>query len=330
LTLELPSEGLSNCGEGSLATAYLDELSRATVFSLADGALYLELDADAGSIEFVEAGAAAAVPAGEVSAMPAEEATLTGQVWAWQALEMSDGTVTTVENPEQYTIEFLEDGTLNLQADCNKGGGAYTTENGSLSIEAAALTRMACPPGSLSDVYVSRLNEVASYVIDGGQLYLNLMIDSGNLVFAPLTVAEERVTEPTPAPTPAPTAEPAATAVTPAGAALIVGPTWEWTGYLDAAERYAVAEPESYTVTFLADGKYQVQAACNKGSGSYTLDGRSLSIGPAAMTKMACPPGSQDDAFLTNLFAVTRYLVSGNSLYLETGEDGLMKFVGKK
>jgi len=63
-----------------------------------------------------------------------------------------------------------------------------------------------------------------------------------------------------------------------------VGPTWEWAGFVDAAERYAVTDPESYTITFLPDGKYQLQAACNTGGGLYVLDDRDLSIGPAAMT----------------------------------------------
>jgi heat shock protein HslJ len=270
-------------------------------------------------MEFAEAGATVAAPAGEMAATTAKEATLTGQVWAWQSLDMSDGSITAVGNPEQYTVEFLENGTLRLLADCNAGGGTYTTVDGSLTIEAAALTRMACPPGSLSNEYVARLNEVASYVIDGGQLFLNLRLDSGNVVFAPLAVETAHEAEPTPTPTPAPSAA--------AGqATAIVGSTWEWAGYVDAVERYTVANPESYTITFLADGKYQVQADCNTGGGAYVLDGRNLSIGPAAMTRMACPPGSQDSVFLAHLNAATRYLVAGGSLYLETGEDGMMKF----
>jgi heat shock protein HslJ len=188
--------------------------------------------------------------------------------------------------------------------------------DGSLTIEAATLTRMACPPGSLSNEYVARLNEVASYVIDGGQLFLNLKMDSGNMVFAPLAVETAHEAEPTP--TPAPAAAGQATA--------IVGPTWEWAGYLDAVERYTVANPGSYAITFLPDGKYQVQADCNKGGGAYVLDGRNISIGPAAMTRMACPPGSQDSVFLAHLNAATRYFVAGGSLYIETGEDGMMKF----
>jgi heat shock protein HslJ len=266
---------------------------------------------------------------GEIIAAPTEANVLTGQVWAWQSLEMSDGSVTAVKNPEQYTAEFMDDGTLNLRADCNLGNGAYTEDSGSLTIEAAILTRKACPPGSLSTQFVDRLNEVASYVMDGGKLYLNLKMDSGNMVFAPLAGGEDRVVEATPVPTPEPVVvEPTPAPVAASGhAALIIGPTWEWTGFQDATERYAVAQPSRYTVTFQADGTYQVKADCNTGSGSYTLDGKNLTIGPAAMTRMACPPDSQDTAFLTNLNAAKTQFGAGKSLYIVTDEGGTMKLV---
>ena len=63
--------------------------------------------------------------------------------------------------------------------------------------------------------------------MDGGKLYLNLKMDSGNLVFAPLAAAEERAAVATPAPA----------LIAPAGSAQIIGPTWQWTRFQDATER---------------------------------------------------------------------------------------------
>jgi len=191
LALDLPSEGLSNCGEASLAMSYLSDLNKAGVFSLADGGLYLKLEADAGSMEFAEPGATVAAPhrdgrhAGRRG--HAHRAGLGLAVAGHERRERH-------RRRESSTVHCRISGgrTLKLLADCNTGGGTYTTENGSLTIEASALTRMACPPGSLSNEYVARLNEVASYVIDGGQLYLNLKMDSGNMVFAPLSVERRR------------------------------------------------------------------------------------------------------------------------------------------
>ena len=150
LTLDLPTESISNCGVESLSTPFMADLNRVAVFSLADGALILELDGGAGNMVLKEAGASTAAQS-DVIALPTEQTLLAGPVWAWQSLDMSDGSITVVKTPEQYTIEFMEDGTLNVQADCNRAGGAYTEENGALTIEVAAMTRMACPPDSLSD-----------------------------------------------------------------------------------------------------------------------------------------------------------------------------------
>ncbi len=326
LTLKLPTEGLSNCGVESLSTPFMTGLSKATVFSLGDDALFLQLDADAGSIEFAKAGAMQAAVTAEVVAEPVADNTLVGPAWVWQSFDMSDGSITPVPNLDQYTaqyiIEFMADGTLNVVADCNMAGGAYSEDNGALTIEVAAITRKACPPGSLSDAFISRLNEVATYVMDDGKLYLNLKMDSGNLVFTPLLAAVDRAPELTPTPAPALSAQ--------ADGALIIGPTWQWAEFQSNTERFAVAQPERYTVTFRADGKYEVQADCNRGSGSYTLDGKKLTVGPAALTRMACPSDSQADAFLKNLDAARWQFVVGKNLYITTTNGGVMKLMRAK
>jgi uncharacterized protein YraI/heat shock protein HslJ len=113
---------------------------------------------------------------------------LVGKVWQWLRLESSDGTTQSVDAPSKYTLEFLPDGTLQGLADCNTMGGTYSVNNASMSLQVTQLTLMACPPDSLADQYVQRLNETASYVIESGVLYLNLKMDAGNMVFGEQTV----------------------------------------------------------------------------------------------------------------------------------------------
>jgi heat shock protein HslJ len=50
----------------------------------------------------------------------------------------------------------------------------------------------------------------------------------------------------------------------------------------------AVADGIEATMAFAADGRVAGRAACNRYSAQWTLTGESLSIGPAAATKMAC------------------------------------------
>ncbi|MBP1705290.1 MAG: uncharacterized protein H6Q36_1029, partial [Chloroflexi bacterium] len=58
---------------------------------------------------------------------------------------------------------------------------------------------------------------------------------------------------------------------------------------------------------------------CNSYTASYDLRGRSLTIGPAAATSMACPDpvGGQEEAFFAALARVASYKVDGESLTLE-------------
>ena len=329
IAIELPTDALSDCGEASPADEFVNDLNNAAIYFLSDGALYIDLKFDTGTMQFAEAGAAPVAPAAE--ATPATAA-LVGPVWAWQSLNLTDGSVTPVPDPSQYTIEFMADGTLQAQADCNSGGGAYATENGSLAIEVVALTRMACPPESLSDDFLARLTATTGYTIEQGELTLSM--DDGVMVFQALAGVEQQTVEaaPTPAPTPvpaepapAPTAAPAA-----AGAPPIVGPTWQWVGFQDATERYGVEEPERYTINFLADETYAIRADCNTGSGGYTLDGKQLTVGPAALTRKACAADSRADAFTANLNAAATYFTAGSNLYIITSDGGAMKLQSAK
>lgn len=95
---------------------------------------------------------------------------LTGITWQWVSVDSTrtGGEMTTVPNPENYTIVFNEDGTINGLADCNSFGGTYTQEeSGAFDIELGATTAMACPEGSLDAQYLELLSNVASGGPDG-------------------------------------------------------------------------------------------------------------------------------------------------------------------
>jgi len=124
----------------------------------------------------------------EDAAMPppnAQEDELVGTVWQWQRTVMSDDSVTEPNDPTRYTLEFLSDGRLAMQADCNRGNSAYTLDGNQLTIEGGAMTMMACPPDSLDSVFLEQLGQVGSYLFSDGNLVLELQMDSGGMFFAP-------------------------------------------------------------------------------------------------------------------------------------------------
>ncbi|GIK40643.1 MAG: hypothetical protein BroJett011_44760 [Chloroflexota bacterium] len=103
--------------------------------------------------------------------------------WRWQQTQESSGDLTTPLDPARYTIEFMADGRVAVQSDCNQGAGNYTANANTLDIGELATTKMACPPGSLDAEFMRQLDEVISYLFKDGSLYLELPVDSGSMEF---------------------------------------------------------------------------------------------------------------------------------------------------
>lgn len=109
------------------------------------------------------------------SASAAAGGELVGPVWQWSAsTTTAPASQSVVPDPENYTLQFAEDGTFSAKADCNQLGGEYTTgDGGSLTIEPGPMTLALCPAESQSDLYVAGLSSVQSYEINAdGQLVL--------------------------------------------------------------------------------------------------------------------------------------------------------------
>lgn len=108
---------------------------------------------------------------------------LTDVTWEWVSLTTPTEQVT-VDAPDRYTIQFGPDGRVAVKADCNRGTGRYTTtpERG-ITISPLALTRAACPAGSLSDRFGREIVRAAMYFFRNGDLHIDLPMDSGTLRF---------------------------------------------------------------------------------------------------------------------------------------------------
>lgn len=171
------------CPEGSQSDAFIQQLNDAVIFLLQEGFLYLDLPVDTGTMKLSE------LPAPEFVEPVMSDQPFVGQVWQWIRFDSSDGSTTVVPNPPVYLLQFFADGTFAGVADCNNFNGSYTADGASLKLQVGAVTLAACPPESLSDTYLQRLGETATYVIENGFLYLNLQFDSGNLVFSELPQA---------------------------------------------------------------------------------------------------------------------------------------------
>jgi heat shock protein HslJ len=113
---------------------------------------------------------------------------LAGTSWQLVAFQGGDGKTLTPDDGSKYTIAFAGDGTLSMRIDCNRGHGPWKSPGpGRLEIGPLAVTRAQClDPASLHDQIVGQVENIRSYVIRNGHLFLALMADAGVYEFQPM------------------------------------------------------------------------------------------------------------------------------------------------
>ena len=103
-------------------------------------------------------------------------------------------------------------------------------------------------------------------------------------------------------------------------------PTWQWQRAKVDGRDVTAAAPDRYTLKFEGGGRVLLRADCNRGSGAYEVSGAAMKLSPVALTKMACPPGSQDTEFVQALSRVTNYAINEKELVLTLSGGGSMSF----
>lgn len=113
--------------------------------------------------------------------------------------------------------------------------------------------------------------------------------------------------------------------------AALVGSAWELVAIqsMDDAQGTArIARPDTFTVSFAADGRANLRIDCNRGNASWKTNpstdpaSGSLEFGPLATTKKMCPPGSHDQKVMRDLPFVRSYLIKDGKLYMSLKADG--------
>lgn len=110
-----------------------------------------------------------------------------GTTWQLVRIQSMDDTVTEPDERAKYTVTFEEGGDVVVRADCNRGRGSFSSGSaGELEFGPLATTRAMCPPGSISDRFLSELGYVRSYVLEDGTLHLATMADGSIIDFEPM------------------------------------------------------------------------------------------------------------------------------------------------
>ena len=106
------------------------------------------------------------------------------------------------------------------------------------------------------------------------------------------------------------------------------GTSWRWVGFTSPAESLVVPEPERYTLAFIDGDQIAIRADCNRGTASVARPSPgALSVGPLAMTRALCPPGSLSSRFARDVSRAIRYAIRGGQLHVELPNDaGVLRF----
>lgn len=174
---------------GSAETAYVNALDATTIWGYNFGDLVLSY----GSGEERDRLRFTAQPTAEAESETGAEAetatptaeSLVGTTWQWVGLTDPMQQIT-IDTPESYTLTFLDDGSIQIQADCNSATAAYTaTEDGTLEVTPGIMTLVACGPDSRGEELIQKLGFAARYFFQDGHLFIDMMADGGTLEFQP-------------------------------------------------------------------------------------------------------------------------------------------------
>lgn len=119
-----------------------------------------------------------------LTASDGKTTTIGGIFWKWQRTAYNNDTLVEPPDPSRYSILLMPEGHLSVTLDCNAGGGRYTLDGSSLTLEVTHTTMAACPPGSLAEKFRKDLAAARIAFMRDGDLYLDLMYDTGTMKFA--------------------------------------------------------------------------------------------------------------------------------------------------
>jgi heat shock protein HslJ len=109
----------------------------------------------------------------------------------------------------------------------------------------------------------------------------------------------------------------------------LAGTKWHWARTLlrDGSERRP-ANAAAYGLDFQRDGTVTVQADCNTGKGTYTINGANLAIGALPGAQTVCPGPSLSEVFLQQLQNSGTFLLQDGKLIMRLKADaGTMELV---
>jgi heat shock protein HslJ len=251
-------------------------------------------------------GSAASISFGSLCARTAAQSTpesdrgaLPIHRWELQSLSIA-GEEMILSDPSRYFIQFPDQQTVYLRADCNQGSGKYAREGDSVAMSEITTTLVFCGEESLDQHFLAALQAAST---------ISISTDKSDQLLLSSADGETRAT------------------FTPGLKAVL----WQWT--VSRTERGAEIRPqtpERYTVEVFEDGSALVRADCNNGRGTVTTEDGQIEL-RIGMTRRQCGDASNFADFARVLNEATSWKIASGSLTLtvdESGETATFEAVG--
>jgi heat shock protein HslJ len=241
------------------------------------------------------AGCAADTPPTQVST---SEATSSPENIEWTLVRLGEQPVTTSHKQRPPNLKMSSaDKRVSGSGGCNRFTGSYTLEGDRLKFGQLAGTMMACLQGmELEQAFHKALGNVAGWRITDQRLQL---VDASGKPLAEFARAE------------------------PITAPGLGGSAWQLVEFRGGDDKTLTPDDKAkYTIAFNADGNLTTRIDCNRGRGTWKASGPQLELGPLALTRAMCPPGSLHDQIVKQWPYVRSYVIKGGHLFLSLMADG--------
>jgi heat shock protein HslJ len=201
----------------------------------------------------------------------------------------------------QIRLAF-DGGNLSANAGCNTMSGAFTIQDGTLKLTAElASTQMACQPDLMSqDTWLAAFLKAGPAITVEGD---TLALAAGDVV---LELVDEAVASPSP---------------------TLTGTKWTLEAVVQGEGVSSVpTDVPPPTLAISDQGEATVFTSCNRGHAAVDIGDTTLTFGPMAGTKKACPgdAGALETAVVTLLDGEVTYVIDGQRLTLTKGAQGLV------
>lgn len=102
------------------------------------------------------------------------------------------------------------------------------------------------------------------------------------------------------------------------------GTSWQLVRFQGGDDKILTPDDKAkYAIVFGADGSLSTRIDCNRGRGTWTSSGPSqLQLGPLALTRARCPPGSLHDRIVKDWQYVRSFVLKDGHLFLSLMADG--------